>query len=264
MNPFFQVVSTSRQVLAGEPEGGTRQHRDTNPRRENLVAQSLQVMIQDRQEQPQESSIICTSSATNSSRCPSNNCAMELSVKQENKFKFQDKVLCDNLNSENTNKYIDENDDLNESLQLNLVKEENNEAGNATDNSRKYDPESTSQLDKLSVTANEDFFPSDDSLKTPTNIHSTSTTTTTLYSNSTTTLSTPLFQSIVSSSSSSSCHNNNSNSLYHYHTSPITPPPPSPTPKIQGSTPLSQIGANPCPPPPETSIISLLGKFYFS
>ncbi|KAK8394555.1 hypothetical protein O3P69_006603 [Scylla paramamosain] len=27
---------------------------------------------------------------------------------------------------------------------------------------------------------------------------------------------------------------------------------------IQGSTPLSQIGANPCPPPPETSIVNLL------
>ncbi|ROT75819.1 Homeobox protein PKNOX2 [Penaeus vannamei] len=29
---------------------------------------------------------------------------------------------------------------------------------------------------------------------------------------------------------------------------------------LQGSTPLSQIGAHPCPPPPETSIVNLLGR----
>ncbi|XP_042207680.1 homeobox protein PKNOX2-like isoform X1 [Homarus americanus] len=46
------------------------------------------------------------------------------------------------------------------------------------------------------------------------------------------------------------------------HVSPTTPTtslstPASPT-LIQGSTPLSQIGAHPCPPPPETSIVNLL------
>ncbi|KAK7082150.1 Homeobox protein pknox2, partial [Halocaridina rubra] len=35
-------------------------------------------------------------------------------------------------------------------------------------------------------------------------------------------------------------------------------PKPASPPLIQGSTPLSQIGAHPCPPPPETSIVNLL------